>query len=135
LEVYIGVELPEDVLAKSIAYFRKYGVSVIWDHFGIKACNLKNLMDMPFSGVKISHQLVARFCSEKSMQLIYLIRMFKKKGWIVCLDGVGCQEDFKLVTKMNVDYVQGEKIIEFIPEDSIEKFLSELAEGGSLNDI
>lgn len=57
LEVYIGVELPEDVLAKSIAYFRKYGVSVIWDHFGIKACNLKNLMDMPFSGVKISHQL------------------------------------------------------------------------------
>lgn len=135
LEVYIGVELPEDVLAKSIAYFRKYGVSVIWDHFGIKACNLKNLMEMPFSGVKISHQLVARYCSEKSMQLIYLIRMFKKKGWIVCLDGVGCQEDFKLVTKMNVDYVQGEKMIEFISEDSIEKFLSELAEGGILNDI
>lgn len=135
LEVYIGVELPEDVLAKSIAYFRKYGVSVIWDHFGIKACNLKNLMDMSFSGVKISHQVVSRYCSEKSMQLIYLIRMFKEKGWMVCLDGIGRQEGFKLVTKMNIDYVQGMKLIDFIQEDSIGKFLSELSKGGILNDI
>ena len=87
---------------------------------------------MSLTGKKILIGITGGIAAYKVCELI---RMFKKKGWIVCLDGVGCQEDFKLVTKMNVDYVQGEKMIEFIPEDSIEKFLSELAEGGILNDI
>lgn len=132
-ELIVNEDVPEDILAKSIKYFRDQGVHVFWDQFGINACNLKTIMEMPFDGVKINHTIVSKYCSEKSMQLIYLIRMFREKGWQVCLDGVRYPEGFDMVSKMDADYLQGSDMMSFVPEEKIREFL--LKKGGILNDL
>lgn len=132
-ELFINEDVPEDVLTRAIAYLKNRGVHVCWDQFGVNACNLKNLMEMPFDCVKINNTVVSMYCNEKSMQLIYIIRMFRERGWIVCLDGVRYPDGFEIVTKMDVDYIQGKELMKFVPEHKIREFL--LKKGGSLGDI
>ncbi len=132
-ELFINEDVPEDVLSRGIAYLRKRGLHVCWDQFGTNACNLKNLMEMPFDCVKINNMVVSMYCNEKSTQLIYIIRMFRERGWIVCLDGVRYPDGFEMVKKMDVDYIQGRELMKFVPEDKIREFL--LKKGGILGDI
>lgn len=132
-EIFVNADVPEDVFARGIAYLRKKGVHVCWDQFGVNACNLKSLMEMQFDGVKINNAVVAMYCNEKSMQLIYIIRMFRERGWIVCLDGIRYPDGFEMVTKMDVDYIQGKELMTFVPEEKIREFL--LKKGGILGDI
>lgn len=132
-ELFVNADVPEDALAKGISYLKKSGVHVCWDQFGVNACNLKNLMEMPFDCVKINNTVVSMYCNEKSVQLIYIIRMFRERGWIVCLDGVKYPEGFEMVKKMAVDHIQGSELMKFVPEDKIREFL--LKKGGILSDI
>ena len=132
-ELFINEDIPEDVLAKGISYLRKRGLHVCWDQFGTNACDLKNFMEMPFDCVKINNMVVSMYCNEKSTQLIYIIRMFRERGWIVCLDGVRYPDGFEMVKKMDVDYIQGRELMKFVPEDKIREFL--LKKGGILGDI
>lgn len=132
-ELFVNADVPEEELARGISYLKKYGVHVCWDQFGVNACNLKNLMEMPFDGVKINSTVVSMYCNEKSMELIYIIRMFRERGWMVCLDGIRYPDGFEMVTKMDVDYIQGRELMKFVPEDKIREFL--LKKGGILGDI
>lgn len=132
-ELFVNADVPEEELARGISYLKKYGVYVCWDQFGVNACNLKNLMEMPFDGVKINSTVVSMYCNEKSMELIYIIRMFRERGWMVCLDGIRYPDGFEMVTKMDVDYIQGRELMKFVPEDKIREFL--LKKGGILGDI
>lgn len=107
VEVTLDLTVNYDGLLKALAVFRENGVQLLLDQFGVTVCNLKNVLNMPFDGVKVNHYMVAKFCEGDSHQLTYLIRMLNNKNWRIYLDGIDNLTNVDTLRGMSVYAVQG----------------------------
>lgn len=98
-------------LAESFDVFRAYGIHLLLDQFGVSVCSLKNVLNMPFDSVKISHYMVKTFCEGKNSQLVYMARMLKAQGWQLYLDGIDDMGQLAILEGIEIDYIQGGALV------------------------
>ena len=127
-ELMIDSSISDEIMQHSIECLRGYGIKVCWDNFGMDACNLNDIVNMPFDEVKISHELVALFYHGKTRQLIYIIKMLKRNDWLVSFDGLGDETGLSKAKELGVRYVQKSDLEEYMTEDELREFL--LKKGG-----
>ncbi len=125
LEFTIEPTISDDIMKHSIEVLREHGIKVCWDNFGVNSCNLNNIMGIPFDAVKVSRELAIPFCKEESSQLLYIIRMLKRRNWDVAIEGIDYTEYFNMFRDLGVKYIQGSKVDEFMSEDETIEFLIE----------
>lgn len=107
VEVTLDLTVNYDGLLRALAVFRENGVQLLLDQFGVTVCNLKDVLNMPFDGVKVNNYMVVKFCEGNSHQLTYLIRMLNNKKWRIYLDGIDNLTNVDILSGMSVYAVQG----------------------------
>lgn len=107
IELTIDRSVDYDKLMESFNVLQNYGITLLLDQFGVSVCNLKNVLNMSFEHVKINHYMVESFCSGKSGQLKYMVRMLAAQGWNIYLDGIDSLEQLELLEELKIDYIQG----------------------------
>lgn len=108
LEITVDQNVDYVQLQESMEIFHDYGVSLLLDQFGSTVCSLKQVMNLPFDRVKISHYLVRSFCEGKHHQLNYLVNMFRGCNWKVVVDGIDTDKQLQYLDNLDIDYFQGD---------------------------
>lgn len=85
------------------------GIIFYLDDFGTGYSNFANVIDLPFTTIKIDRSMVLSMeSSEDSRRLIFsLISAFKQNGLNILVEGVENLEQDKLVREAGADYIQG----------------------------
>ena len=96
-----------EVMKEHLNNLKEAGVSLILDRYGENICNMQGIMAMPFGTVKISSQMVHRYCHGESDILEYQIKMLKENGWDICLSGIDNEIQYQKVKDLGVSYLQG----------------------------
>lgn len=110
-EITIDQSVDYEKITKSFLILKEYGISILLDQFGVCACNLKNVLNMPFDSVKVNHHMVRTYCIGESRQLTYLINMLKERGWQIFLDGVDRLDQIEILSKLEVSNIQGQALL------------------------
>lgn len=96
-----------EVIKEQMEKLSEWGVSLVLDRYGENVCNLQGIMTMPFTTVKISGQMVQRYCGGESDILGYQVQMLHSNGWKICLEGVDNEFQYNKVKEFDVEYLQG----------------------------
>lgn len=107
LEITIDQTVRYDVLKDGMLYLKKFGITLLFDQFGVSVCNLKYAMNLPFDSVKINHHMVRTYCEGKSQQLSFMINMLIANGWKIYIDGVDSETQLAMLAKLDIAYIQG----------------------------
>lgn len=107
MELTEDMSVSYEVMKEHLDDLSESGVSLILDRYGENVCNLQGIMQMPFSTVKISSQVVQRYCCGESDILEYQIRMLRENGWDICLEGIDNEVQYQKVKDLGVTYLQG----------------------------
>lgn len=96
-------------LLQSLRSLSEAGFSLALDDFGTGYSNIKYLMDLPFSHVKLDRSIVyAWFESVKGrIMLESSIAMFKRMDMKIVAEGVETEEQVRAMTELGCDYLQG----------------------------
>ncbi|MBY7024970.1 MULTISPECIES: bifunctional diguanylate cyclase/phosphodiesterase [Clostridium] len=96
-------------LIKKFIDFEEYGINMAIDDFGTGYSSLNYLRNLPVNIVKIDRSFV-RHLTEKSYNFTfieYIVKLMHSIDIKVCIEGVETEEEFKIVNKVNPDYIQG----------------------------
>lgn len=107
MELTEDMSVSYDIMREQLNDLNESGVSLILDRYGENVCNLQGIMTMPFSTVKVSGQMVQRYCRGESDILEYQIRMLRESGWDICLEGIDNEIQYQKVKDLGVSYYQG----------------------------
>lgn len=107
MELTEDMTVSYDEVKEHLQELKEAGVSLILDRYGENVCNLQGIMAMPFGSVKISGQMVQRYCQGESDILEYQIRMLRENGWDICLEGIDNELQYEKVKDLGADYLQG----------------------------
>jgi EAL domain-containing protein (putative c-di-GMP-specific phosphodiesterase class I)/GGDEF domain-containing protein len=113
---FIGFEITEtnsalggDLFIKNMLDLVERGISFALDDFGTGYANLDSIIALPFRAVKLDSSLVS---ASKGNEKIFIvlsehIRMFKRMGLRVIVEGVENQQHVDLIKELPVDLIQG----------------------------
>lgn len=107
LEITEDTSVPTEVLHHYVERLKEAGFYLVLDQYGVNVCNLQSTMNMPFHMVKVNHDLINRYCTERSLTLEYQVRMLRRSGFHICLDGIDNSEKRQKVAHLQPDYMQG----------------------------
>lgn len=96
-----------EVIREHMNSLSEWGVTLVLDRYGENVCNLQGIMTMPFKTVKISGQMVQRYCGGESDILKYQVQMLHSNGWKICLEGIDNEFQYNKVKELDVEYLQG----------------------------
>jgi EAL domain-containing protein (putative c-di-GMP-specific phosphodiesterase class I)/GGDEF domain-containing protein len=96
-------------LLQSLRSLSEAGFALALDDFGTGYSNIKYLMDLPFSHVKLDRSIVnAWFESVKGrIMLESSVAMFKRMDMKIVAEGVETAEQVQAMTELGCDYLQG----------------------------
>jgi len=106
-ETYLMDDLHECQL--QITRLRDLGFEVQIDDFGIGYSSLAYLSKLSIDGIKLDKELISGLDSSLEMQsmIINIVRMYHDLNLKVVAEGVETAHEYKLVSKLGCDYVQG----------------------------
>lgn len=107
MELTEDMSVSYEVMREYLNELKEAGVSLVLDRYGENICNMQGILTMPFGTVKISSQMVHRYCRGESDILEYQIRMLKENGWDICLAGIDNEAQYNKVKDLDVSYLQG----------------------------
>lgn len=101
------------------------GSSFSLDDYGTGFSNLTNILELPFSIVKIDKSIVWDYFNGKRDFLTNVIRMFKGSRLKIVCEGVETKEMAERLADMGVDFEQGYYFSKPIPEEKFLEFMKE----------
>ena len=113
---YIGVEITESVLInemnvvqKQLTQFREAGIKIYLDDFGTGYSSLNYLDKLPIDVLKIDRTFILEsYNDERKQQLLKgVVNLAKSLDISIVAEGVETEEQYQLVQKLGIDYVQG----------------------------
>lgn len=99
-----------DVVLQNMLKLTKEGIEFYLDDFGTGYSNLSNVVQLPFSTIKMDRSFVLMIeeDTKKGLSLFRnLIETFKGAGLEVLVEGVETENQRDLVTKSGCDFIQG----------------------------
>lgn len=118
----IAVKYPEKTL-EFMEELGQYGVQFAMDDFGSGYSNISRFITLPFSIAKLDKSLL----NESNRVSIFFdsaINLFKNLNVPIVIEGVENKEQFEMVKKKEIDYVQGYYFSKPLEEDDLTDFLS-----------
>lgn len=100
---------PSSTMLSNIARLRMLGVKISIDDFGTGYSSFGNLVDIPFTELKIDRQFIKRYFSDlKSRHIVDLTTELCRRTRItVVAEGVETKEEFEALRLLGVDVCQG----------------------------
>ena len=135
---FIGFEITEtnsalggDLFIKNMLELVNRGFAFALDDFGTGYANLDSIIALPFRAVKLDGSLVV---ASKENEKIFIvlsehIRMFKRMGLRVIVEGVENQEHLDTIQELPVDLIQGFYYARPMPLDKAIEFIREYNKG------
>lgn len=121
---HIRLELTESAMYddfNSINYniqmLKKNGVNFYLDDFGTGYSNLERIMNFPFMTIKFDKSLLYRAINDNNMDELVesMVSIFKKRGFILLVEGVENDEQSQYSIDKGFDYIQGYKYAKPVP--------------------
>lgn len=115
-----------EVVRENMEKLTDFGIQFYLDDFGTGYSNLSNVVQLPFSTIKMDRSFVLMIeeDSKKGLSLFTnLVETFKDAGLEVLVEGVETDIQKQLVIQSDCDYIQGFLYSHPLDSDSIIKFL------------
>jgi len=115
-----------EVLSKVAHDLKKEGFLLSMDDYGTGYSNMEGIFSLDFDVVKIDKSILwnAEKMSRGRIILENSVRMIHDLGCSVLVEGVETEEQIDLLTRLNVDYLQGFYFSKPVPKD---RFLEVIA--------
>lgn len=116
-----------DSLDRIMKYFNEKGINFSLDDFGTGYSNQSNIMQYPYSIVKIDKSMVWACDSNPKafVSLKHTVAMIKDLDMVVLAEGVETEEQKKLLNEIGVEYLQGYYFSRPLPVAEIVNILKE----------
>ncbi|MPM74463.1 putative signaling protein [bioreactor metagenome] len=114
-----------EVMIEYMEILNKFGIKFALDDFGKGYANLTQVVNLPFSIVKLDRSLlVGKYEGEKNGIVFEdIMNMFKRLGMAIVVEGVESLEDVNQVIDLNPNYIQGFYYAKPMPENELIPFL------------
>ena len=122
---FINLEITESasvdakqVLISNMEHMIEYGIHFSLDDFGTGASNLNYIVDMPVKIVKFDREMTqAYFTSEKAKYVMdAAMHMIHGMGLKIVAEGIETEEQYNMMEKIKIDYIQGYYFSKPLPE-------------------
>ena len=107
IEVMEDDKIPAEHLIDAVSRLKREGFSIAMDDFGTGYSSLSRLSMIPFDTVKIDRSLLLAASEGNKAILESAIRLIKRLGIGVVVEGVETMEHLKLIRLLGADSVQG----------------------------
>ncbi len=116
-----------EILAHCMNEMCKRGFRFALDDFGTGFANLSQVVDLPFSMVKLDRSMLVPKLMNENSSIVFedTIAMFSRLGMSVVVEGVEEEEQVARIEKLGADYIQGYFYSNPMPENELIEFLSE----------
>ena len=110
----------------NIQMLEKNGVNFYLDDFGTGYSNLERIMNFPFMTIKFDKSLLYKAISDNNMDELVegMVNIFKKRGFILLVEGVENDEQSQYSINKGFDYIQGYKYAKPIPINELINYFS-----------
>ena len=117
----------EELLGETLQGFRREGVPILMDDFGSGYSSIQLLRSMPIDNLKIDKGLVDDSTERPKLQKILssVIGLAQSLHIQVTAEGVETKDQYDLLKRMNVDYIQGYYCAKPMPCGEYEKLVYE----------
>lgn len=127
------IEITEDSIEKNlvVAMFniikiKKLGFRIALDDIGSGYTSLVSLCEYPIDVVKIDREILLLAATEKGKKLLQgIVSLAHYLNLKVVCEGVETEEQNKLVTESECDYIQGWYYSKALPESKVEEFVQD----------
>ncbi len=98
-----------DVLAKCMNDLIEKGFRFALDDFGTGYANIAQVVNLPFFAVKLDRSLLVPEIGKENISIVFedTLRMFRRLGLVIVVEGVENNNQAGIVIKLEADYVQG----------------------------
>ena len=138
---YINLEITESAeldqrktLSKNLDRLSSYGVEFSLDDYGTGYSNLNYVVEMPVNIIKFDKQMIDSYfmarnnldnpkCKRTAFIMENSIRMFEDLNLSIVAEGVEDEEQFNVLSSLNVNYIQGYYFSRPIPQDEFKMFI------------
>lgn len=133
----LKIEVTERVLAENDAavraameQMRMRGLRFVLDDFGTGYSNLSNVLNLPFSAVKLDRSLMVGLQTDAKSRLLAetMIPLFHKLGMAVVAEGLETADQVKCVKRYGADRIQGFYYARPMPEEELVAWYAALPE-------
>lgn len=124
----IQFEITETVATEYNADIRKVagefdaaGIRLCLDDFGSGYANLNTVMQLPFSAIKVDRSLLYDICNDEKRSIFYesVVATFHRMNYYVIAEGVETKEEVELMSRWDIDMIQGYYFSKPLPEEKI----------------
>ena len=102
------------------------GVKFYLDDFGTGYSNLERIVSFPFMTIKFDKSILYRAISDSTMNDLVdgIVGIFKKKGFVLLVEGVENEEHSKYSIDHGFDYIQGYKYAKPVQLEKLSEYFS-----------
>lgn len=131
---YINFEITEsasgnekNIMQANIDKLMEAGITFSLDDFGTGNSNLNYIIDLPVKIVKFDKVMVDSYFTDKKAKHVMesSIRMLNELKYEIVLEGIETKEQLDVVSKLNVDFIQGYYFSRPVAENDVIDFLKE----------
>lgn len=117
----------EDVTEK-LVLLRDIGIKISLDDFGTGYSSLSYLKGLPIDTLKIDKSFVDTVVTDENTRIIMesIIYMVKKLGFETIAEGVETEEQYRYLSEIDCDNIQGFFLGKPMPSDQIERLLADM---------
>ena len=112
------------IITKNINELVNMGFALSLDDYGTGYSNIKRMMDIPFSLIKIDKSFVDSI-GEKKMKTIVIdtVKLFRSLGYEIVVEGVETKEEYDFFKDLGCEYIQGFYFSKPICDEDLIKFI------------
>ena len=102
----------------------KMGIKFAIDDFGKGYANLTQVLNLPFSIIKLDRSILVSDNDKQSSTIFEdILMMFKKLGKAIVVEGVETIEEVNQIIDLDPDFIQGFYYCKPLPEKEVIEFL------------
>lgn len=117
-----------DIVSSNMKKLNQAGVKFYLDDFGTGYSNLARIVSFPFMTIKFDKSILYRALSDNTMNdlLDGMVRIFKKKGFVLLIEGVENDEHSNYSIEHGFDYIQGYKYAKPVPIEKLSEYFEKI---------
>ena len=115
-----------EIVSENMRKLNQAGVKFYLDDFGTGYSNLERIVSFPFMTIKFDKSILYRAISDSTMNDLVdgIVGIFKKKGFVLLVEGVENEEHSKYSIDHGFDYIQGYKYAKPVQLEKLSEYFS-----------